>query len=1058
MNTIPVATKYLLLFLCVFYTARAQAQLNWTAFPGPEGGSSHYLISDNGDYAFYPSPYALYRSADGENWSALPMSNLRAMALNGPQIAGLQSNAYGKPLLWFSADHGDNWLQGLFPFEHSGVFVDIALSDDGIFIPHKTEGLIFRSPDGGLQWDTLLPPATIKTNFNLFSSRNRVYAAQGKFLFRLSAGAQGWDSIPLPANFFGVSAVFEDPDVMVVGSSSGELWSSRDGGQSWTRFYEDSHYTGAIVRLNNRLYACNQSQIFVSSDLGLSWSALSLPVWTEFSVIAVVADRLLFKTWETGVLQYNPDSGQIKSANSGLLSARVREIDISGNEIWAACPDGLYRADLQNKQWTFSAERRPFSMVKANGSGGVAALTAFRDTLYISQNGGASWQKTAIRAITGSSNWESYSSISWAGSNLFLHSSVGALRSSDGGQSWQNSANIVDVVFFKGNWYANNGTQLMKSADGGGSWQPLAPPGAILYSLSAAGDYLCVWFVDAMYRSTLRYSEDGEHWVYADEGLHDIPFGDSQFEFYLDNGGVWEHNGVYYAQHPLTYLYISTDTMKHWHPLARVPQQMLIRDSLMYTSAPYEGGGVGVAQVPVLYDVFSQGTVYLDENNNGVFDSNELPLSGMTVAMKSPNSNAPYWTGSSDGFGRYAVLGSSGQADTLALQLNFGYPALVNPPFYLVSNTTAPRDFGVYFPAIVEDLAAFGAYFSRPVPGFPINISLQVKNLGTRSGGGQLGVKLSPDFQFSGASVAPAQVFADSLVWDIAALKVFGIEYLKLSGTLQAAATLGEPFETGIRILVAGSDADLSNNYYLLRDTIVGAYDPNEKRVHPAAGLSAAEIEAGVPLEYTIHFQNVGSFPATRVRITDQLDPELAPESLQLLGASHPVSAFRLLPGGNLEIIFEDIVLPDSSSDAAGSQGFVQFSIQRKKVFDPYYFIRNTANIYFDFNAPIQTNTVWTPLRKVATGLNDARSENRLQALHLSPNPSEALVQISAEGLSGQGRVQVADFYGKIWLELPVLELDKPFVLDLSALPAGAYGVQLFNARHRRQGKLILIR
>lgn len=49
--------------------------------------------------------------------------------------------------------------------------------------------------------------------------------------------------------------------------------------------------------------------------------------------------------------------------------------------------------------------------------------------------------------------------------------------------------------------------------------------------------------------------------------------------------------------------------------------------------------------------------------------------------------------------------------------------------------------------------------------------------------------------------------------------------------------------------------------------------------------------------------------------------------------------------------------------------------------------------------------------------------------------------------------------YGFGWLGLlPVLELDKPFVLDLSAFPAGAYGVQLFNARHRRQGKLILIR
>ncbi|MCI4667866.1 MAG: T9SS type A sorting domain-containing protein, partial [Bacteroidia bacterium] len=55
---------------------------------------------------------------------------------------------------------------------------------------------------------------------------------------------------------------------------------------------------------------------------------------------------------------------------------------------------------------------------------------------------------------------------------------------------------------------------------------------------------------------------------------------------------------------------------------------------------------------------------------------------------------------------------------------------------------------------------------------------------------------------------------------------------------------------------------------------------------------------------------------------------------------------------------FDPIFLPDSTTDLEGSNGFVKFGIQMMPGLPLGSTIENKAAIYFDFNAPIITNTV----------------------------------------------------------------------------------------------------
>jgi uncharacterized repeat protein (TIGR01451 family) len=137
---------------------------------------------------------------------------------------------------------------------------------------------------------------------------------------------------------------------------------------------------------------------------------------------------------------------------------------------------------------------------------------------------------------------------------------------------------------------------------------------------------------------------------------------------------------------------------------------------------------------------------------------------------------------------------------------------------------------------------------------------------------------------------------------------------------------------------------------------ITCAYDPNDKQVWPARGADN-RVNDGEELLYTIRFQNTGTDTAFRVVIHDRLSPDLDWATLRPLAASHPFTS-SLSENGLLEFRFDNILLPDSAANRAGSQGFVSFLVRLHAGLPLNTVIGNTADIYFDLNPPITTNTV----------------------------------------------------------------------------------------------------
>lgn len=143
-----------------------------------------------------------------------------------------------------------------------------------------------------------------------------------------------------------------------------------------------------------------------------------------------------------------------------------------------------------------------------------------------------------------------------------------------------------------------------------------------------------------------------------------------------------------------------------------------------------------------------------------------------------------------------------------------------------------------------------------------------------------------------------------------------------------------------------------TNNYCFL---ITGSFDPNDKKNIPTGLTSNHYISPKDHMEYQINFQNTGNDTATYIIIRDTISPYLDISSIIDGPSSHPHS-FNVYGQGIAEWVFNPIALPDSNVDEAASHGFVKYKIKQNEGNLYGSLIKNSASIYFDYNAPVITN------------------------------------------------------------------------------------------------------
>lgn len=226
-------------------------------------------------------------------------------------------------------------------------------------------------------------------------------------------------------------------------------------------------------------------------------------------------------------------------------------------------------------------------------------------------------------------------------------------------------------------------------------------------------------------------------------------------------------------------------------------------------------------------------------------------------------------------------------------------------------------------------------------------------------------------------------------------------------------------------------------------DEVSAPYDPNDKTGSPRGLGETHAIEQNQQIEYLVRFQNIGSDTAVNVVILDTLSTDLNIFTVQSGVSSHPYE-FRMYGARVLEWRFNNIMLPDSTTDEPGSHGFVMFKVQQVSDLPFGTVIENTANIYFDFEEPVITNTYFHTVTdldyQLVGGIDATNSGRTIPSFSVFPNPSNSIFNLVMKDALGEVGIIVTDNMGReVLMEHFSTTGNSARTIDMSGKASGIY-------------------
>lgn len=268
-----------------------------------------------------------------------------------------------------TVDVGDQDLQltNLFPINATTAYVGAVYSEDGL-------GGVWKTTDGGLNWDQLNPTAYITPGESFF---NAVH------FFNTSTGI-----------------TIGDPQ-----GNAFEVYKTTDSGATWSRITGltapatgEYGYNGGNVGAGNSFwFVTNKGKLYRTTDMGATWTKLSTPI-TDFGS-AAASGKIHFSDASNGILLGSRTTGSGASAVTTYTLYKTSD----GGTTWST---GV----------TYTEPYRTLSYIK-----GTSVLVGIGSTssAYVSgysNDNGTTWtqiesnttdQKAGIAFLNGTTGWAS---------------------------------------------------------------------------------------------------------------------------------------------------------------------------------------------------------------------------------------------------------------------------------------------------------------------------------------------------------------------------------------------------------------------------------------------------------------------------------------------------------------------------------------------------------------------------------------------------------------------------------------------------------------------------
>lgn len=427
------------------------------------------------------------------------------------------------------------------------------------------------------------------------------------------------------------------------------------------------------------------------------------------------------------------------------------------------------------------------------------------------------------------------------------------------------------------------------------------------------------------------------------------------------------------------------------------------------------------------------GTVFQDYNRNGIREATEPFADNLLVETRKNNLSSASLTTqgwfsnlADTGLNTSSIVTTIPYNETVPVSHNsvFGNYGLTDTIQFAIQPIPGKRDYSVHL-FLVDEIR----------PGFDVNMQIAFRNIGTDTLTDRI-VKFigDPRLLFQSALPAPTAIHGDTLIWQIGRLvpRADSMINILFKGDVPPVLNMDDTMTLKASIDSAGDLAPI-NNLSVLRGTVIGAFDPNDKKEAGDGILYNELYQRGQTLTYTIRFQNLGTDTAFNIVVRDTLDASLDISSLEMIGASHNYS-LNIKDGKYCTWTFSNIKLPQEAVDEKGSHGYITYSIRPVAGLPLQSVINNSAAIYFDFNLPVLTNLQTTkieplpvspiPVPKI-TGIDTSYCGNQGVVTGHITNYSDTEADILVKATLGQQTVPVAE--------------NGEFSIDMKTLTPGDY-------------------
>ena len=512
----------------------------------------------------------------------------------------------------------------------------------------------------------------------------------------------------------------------------------------------------------------------------------------------------------------------------------------------------------------------------------------------------------------------------------------------------------------------------------------------------------------------------------------------------LDVSSLINLYDLYCYDNQLTNLFIKNGTYENVDFSGNPNLQYICADEseLTQIQSLINSAGYGATCNVNSYCSFTPGGKFYTIQGNNKFDTNSNGCDTLDVVY--PNLKLNFSDGTTNGnlisntSGNYSI---PVQAGTHIIT-----PLLENSTYFNVSPTTATVTFPATASPFVQDfcITANGVHNDLEInliptivarPGFDANYKIIYKNKGTQLQSGSVNLTFNDAvLDLVTANPNTTSQSLNNLSWSFTNILPFESREISVTLNLNSPMEI-PPLNSGdilsfIATITALPDETPLDNTFTLNQTVVNSLDPNDKTCLEGNAITPTQV--GEYVHYIIRFENTGTFPAENIVVKDVIDTtKFDIATLLPISSSHDFIT-KISDTNKVEFIFQNINLP---FDSANNDGYVAFKIKTKSTLTLGDTFSNLANIYFDYNFPIVTNTATATIANPLS-IQDVEFSNYFS---IYPNPVKNSLNITTKQAIKISSISIYNTLGQV-----VHIITNPTkTIDVSELRAGYYFVKI---------------